>query len=38
MRDFELIDTQYLQLIELLIVMCNLQKMLAVVMRYGDQK
>ena len=38
MRDFELIDTQYLQLIDLLAFMNNLQKMLAVVMRYGDQK
>lgn len=38
MRDFELIDTQYLQLIDLLAFMKNLQKMLSVVMRYGDQK
>ena len=38
MRDFELIDTQYLQLIDLLAFMKNLQKMLSVVMRCGDQK
>ena len=38
MRDFELVDTQCLQLIEMLIVMCNLQKMLAVVVWRGDQK
>lgn len=31
MRDFELIDTQYLQLIDLLAFMKNLQKMLAVI-------
>ena len=38
MRDFELIDAQYLQLIDLLVFMKNLQKMLSVVMRYGGQK
>ena len=38
MRDFELVDTQYLQLIDLLAFMNNLQKMLSVVMQYGDQK
>ena len=38
MWDIELVDTQYLQLIDLLVFMNNLRKMLAVVMRYGDQK
>ena len=38
MRNFELVDTQHLQLIDLLAFMNDLQKMLAVVMRYGDQK
>ena len=38
MRDFELVDTQYLQLIDLLAFMKNLQKMLVVVVWSGDQK